>query len=90
MFYGCTDLISLPDFYKMDLYGSEREIFCGCINLSYLPIDCEDFSYMEFREWRFFCCCTLKSLKGAERYIDELSECIDFYKCGILKNRKKK
>ena len=40
MFYGCTDLISLPDFDKMDKPGgSEEEIFCGCINLSYLPID---------------------------------------------------
>ena len=56
MFYGCTDLISLPDFYKMgEPYGSETEIFHGCINLSYLPIDWEDDRIMVFRFWRFFC-----------------------------------
>lgn len=89
MFFGCTDLISLPDFYKISYWGNKEEIFCGCINLSYLPIDWEGIDdIMAYRNWSFFCCFSLKTLKGAEYYIDELSKCVDFYKCGILKNKK--
>ena len=66
MFYGCTDLISIPDAWKLDIkeVKSMNEMFCGCISLKDLT---------DIHKWNinvdkinvafiFFCCSSLESL----------------------------
>ena len=84
MFYGCTDLISLHDIDNFDEpFRFNNEVFCGCINLSYLP----DMSrWIASCWWNFFCCSSLRELKiYSDTKLEELKS-LYWYRCGTFKS----
>ena len=86
MFYGCTQLLSLPDLSKIDFnkYNGISHIFCGCLSLTDL-CDISKFKSKFKYGWNFFCCSSLIDLKGFDIYDFADSSLTDHYGAKFIK-----
>ena len=85
MFWGCTQLISIPDAYKLDTshVTTMEEMFCGCISLSYLQnIDKWNLQQLKYWGYIFFCCSSLKSISTCLKAFEKYNEFV-YYRCHL-------